>query len=80
VRAVTARSLSFIDGSLLRFRSFNAIARIKRMMGAWCDFHKSAQVLLASLGLRLGLHAGWSEEKGTRMLRGSFFIYEHEYS
>jgi len=31
VRAVVAPVLSFIDGSLLRFRPFNAIAQIKRI-------------------------------------------------
>ena len=31
MRAVVAPVLSFIDGSLLRFRPFNAIAQIKRI-------------------------------------------------
>jgi hypothetical protein len=72
---------SFIDGSLLRFRLFNAIAQIKRINRPSVIFHKSAWVALAPLGRRPGLrlHAGWSEEKETRMLRGSFFIYKHEY-
>jgi hypothetical protein len=71
--------LSFIDGSLLRFWPFNAIAWMKRINRPGVIF-TNRHVVLLSLYRRLGLrlHAGWSEEKGTRMLRGSLFNYESD--
>ena len=74
--------LSFIDGLLLRFRPFNAIAQIKRINRPSVistNQHRSYCRLLAG-GSGFDYMRDGQNKKETRMLRGSFFIHKHEYS